>query len=103
MARSVAWPISFNSSLIRCGALGGRTVFPLLGLTVKPPALSLLLWYNLDPTGQPDSRSLHAGCPTVTGHKWILNKWINRDQHWTTHPCHRNKHHQAAFNKWSLL
>merc|ERR1712080_123842 len=74
---------------LRAPSEGGRTVFPQLGLGVKQESLSMLFWYNLDPTGLPDTRSLHGGCPVVAGHKWILNKWINRDPHWDTHPCPR--------------
>ena len=86
---------------LRSAVSGGRTVFPLLGLSVRQEALSLMFWYNLDSTGGPDTRSLHAGCPVVTGHKWILNKWINRNPHWDSHPCGRNRDHQDGFPPWA--
>ena len=55
---------------------GGETEFIDLGLRVKPKTNAALLWYNVLPSGQPDSRTLHAGRPPTSGQKWGLNVWI---------------------------
>jgi hypothetical protein len=55
---------------------GGDTEFPLLGLRIAPARGSLLAFENLDATGQPEPRTLHAGLPVETGVKWICTLWI---------------------------
>lgn len=50
--------------------LGGGTAFPKLNLLVQPIKKSMVLWYNLHPSGNPDKRTLHVGCPVVKGSKW---------------------------------
>jgi prolyl 4-hydroxylase len=56
---------------------GGATVFPLIGLRIKPIKNGAVFWYNLDEYGNRDSRTLHAGCPVLLGSKWLSNKWIS--------------------------
>ena len=55
---------------------GGRTVFPRIGVSVKPIAGSAIFWYNLHDTGEPDRLTLHGACPVLYGTKWgmILEK-----------------------------
>jgi len=55
---------------------GGRTVFPRIGVGVKPIAGSAIFWYNLHDTGEPDRLTLHGACPVLYGTKWVANKWI---------------------------
>ena len=55
---------------------GGRTLFPQLGLSVKPIKGSALYWFNVGPHMNYDSRVIHMGCPVIYGDKWIANKWI---------------------------
>ena len=69
---------------------GGRTVFPLLGLSSAPTAGSALVWHTVDSRGRPQQRMKHLGCPVVTGDKWILNKWVKWHHHMFSHPCHRD-------------
>ncbi|XP_028834437.1 prolyl 4-hydroxylase subunit alpha-1 isoform X2 [Denticeps clupeoides] len=57
--------------------LGGATVFPTIGATLKIQKGSAVLWYNLLYSGEHDVRSLHAGCPVYLGNKWIATKWIH--------------------------
>ena len=66
---------------------GGRTVFPQLGLSIKPIQGSVLFWLNVHPDLRYDSRNLHLGCPTLYGNKWIANKWIKLCAQFETYPC----------------
>ncbi|XP_037944125.1 uncharacterized protein LOC119676931 [Teleopsis dalmanni] len=66
---------------------GGSTAFPFLNVLVKPKKGSLLFWYNLHSSGDPDYRTKHAACPVLKGTKWIANIWLRiRDQIWNR-PC----------------
>jgi len=71
---------------------GGETVFPMSegrelhsridyadcskGITVKPEANKVILFYNLRSDGKQDERSLHGGCDVTKGVKWSANFWI---------------------------
>ncbi|XP_064642565.1 prolyl 4-hydroxylase subunit alpha-2-like [Lineus longissimus] len=67
---------------------GGATVFPIAGARVLPVKGSATLWYNLNRDGDPDVRTLHAGCPVAIGSKWLGNIWF--------------RYNQQAFNKRCL-
>jgi prolyl 4-hydroxylase len=54
---------------------GGATEFPKTGLSIPPQAGALLAWNNMTPDGVPNPNSLHAGCPVISGTKYILTKW----------------------------
>jgi prolyl 4-hydroxylase len=56
---------------------GGSTVFPDLGVAVKPEKGACAVWYNLLRSGEGDFRTIHAGCPVLTGMKWIATKWFH--------------------------
>lgn len=49
---------------------GGSTVFPDIGISVKPEKGAALVWYNLLRNGEGDRRTLHAACPVISGIKW---------------------------------
>ncbi len=66
---------------------GGATVFPALGLGVRPEKGSALFWYNLYRNGDGDSFTLHSGCPVVLGQKWIANKWFRARGQEHSRPC----------------
>ena len=55
---------------------GGFTIFPKLGLFVKPKAGNLLFWMARKSDGMIDQRMHHLGCPVLYGDKWIGTKWI---------------------------
>ena len=75
---------------------GGETIFPLegpdgldrrnqpgfsykscdQGLKVKPRKGAALLFWSINPDGTYDDHSLHGGCPTVKGTKWVATKWL---------------------------
>lgn len=55
---------------------GGETDFPLLGLKFRGAPGDALIFANVDPSGAPDRRTLHAGLPPTSGEKWLLSQWI---------------------------
>lgn len=46
------------------------------GLAYKPKAGDGLLFFSIFPNGTFDRRSLHGGCPVISGEKWVATKWI---------------------------
>jgi hypothetical protein len=58
------------------GFEGGETEFPMLGIKYKGCPGDALFFANLDPTGAPDRRTLHAGLAPTRGEKWLLSQWI---------------------------
>ncbi|TPV61865.1 2OG-Fe(II) oxygenase [Aestuariibacter sp. GS-14] len=64
---------------------GGETAFLRKGLTVNPPAGSVLMFDNVDDDLNVLTASYHAGMPVVKGTKWIMTKWIRAE---TTHYGH---------------
>ena len=67
--------------------VGGFTAFSNMGVAVKPIKGSAVLWYNLDKFGNPDWLTLHGGCPTALGIKWVSNKWIRQGAQIWKKPC----------------
>ncbi|GJP61074.1 hypothetical protein CLOP_g18281 [Closterium sp. NIES-67] len=75
------------------GMMGGETVFPdskdtvekddtwsecgKQGVAAKPLKGDALLFFSLTPSAEPDLKSLHAGCPVISGEKWSATKWIH--------------------------
>ena len=55
---------------------GGFTIFPKIGLFVKPEPGKLLFWILKRTDGSLDDRMFHLGCPVLYGDKWISTKWI---------------------------
>ena len=72
---------------------GGHTVFPQIGVSVKPVHGAALYWINHGPDMTFDSRVLHAGCPVIYGNKWIANKWIKFLAQFRFYPCTTHKKH----------
>jgi prolyl 4-hydroxylase len=58
---------------------GGETAFPELDWRFGGKTGDALLFFNVEPDGKVDPRTLHAGLPPLTGEKWLLSQWI-RDQ-----------------------
>ena len=55
---------------------GGATVFPDLGLKVKPQRGQAVFFSYAEPL--PTSLSLHGGEPVTSGEKWIATKWLRQ-------------------------
>ena len=75
--------------------VGGHTIFPQIGISIKPIKGSALFWFNRGAQDNFDSRVNHFGCPVVYGNKWIINKWIKWFSNFNSYPCHINKHHYS--------
>ena len=57
---------------------GGATVFPDLGLKVKPQRGQAVFFSYAEPL--PTSLSLHGGEPVTSGEKWIATKWLRQHE-----------------------
>lgn len=55
---------------------GGETEFPVIGGRWKGRSGSALFFWNVEPDGTLDRRTLHAGRPVTRGEKWLLSQWI---------------------------
>lgn len=66
---------------------GGATVFPAAGARVTPSKGDASFWYNLLPSGKGDLMTRHAGCPVLSGLKWVCNKWIHERGQEFRKPC----------------
>ncbi|XP_064549963.1 prolyl 4-hydroxylase subunit alpha-2 isoform X1 [Drosophila montana] len=75
---------------------GGGTAFPFLPLLVTPERGSLLFWYNLHRSGDPDYRTKHAACPVLQGSKWIANVWIRLSNQDQVRPCELQRDHEIS-------
>ncbi len=71
---------------------GGATVFPVLNIRVPPVKNGAAFWFNLQPSGDGDPRTEHAGCPVLMGEKWIANKWIWSHGQMFRKPCTNDIH-----------
>ena len=66
---------------------GGRTVFPQIGVSVRPQAGTAVMWMNIRSGGVFDTRVLHMGCPVLRGDKWIANKLVLWTNQMFNYPC----------------
>ena len=81
--------------------VGGGTVFPLLGLRINPVAGDAVFWNNMYSDGRVDYLSVHGGCPTVVGSKWVTNKWIMHYDNFRECPCELQELMPLkTFTKW---
>jgi prolyl 4-hydroxylase len=55
---------------------GGETEFPVIGGRWKGRKGGALFFWNVEPDGTLDRRTLHAGRPVTRGEKWMLSQWI---------------------------
>lgn len=60
---------------------GGETDFPHLGFRFQPRAGRLLMWNNMDRSGRPNMKTLHAGMPVIRGIKHVVTLWF-RENPW---------------------
>jgi prolyl 4-hydroxylase len=66
---------------------GGQTHFPKANVRVTPRTGNLLIWNNLTPMGEPNTFSLHTGCPVEAGIKYVITKWY-RERPWGWYAQH---------------
>ncbi|GFT62807.1 prolyl 4-hydroxylase subunit alpha-1 [Nephila pilipes] len=66
---------------------GGATVFPKIGVQVKPKKGTAAFWYNLRKSGDGDMNTIHAACPVLSGTKWVGNKWLHEKNQEFLRPC----------------
>lgn len=55
---------------------GGETEFPQLQIKHRGHTGGLLTFRNVDASGRPDRRMLHAGLAPTSGEKWLLSQWV---------------------------
>lgn len=55
---------------------GGETEFPELGLRFRGKKGDALYFANVDESGAPDPRTLHAGLAPTQGEKWVFTQFI---------------------------
>ena len=81
--------------------VGGGTAFPLLGLRSNAVSGDALFWINMWSDGKIDHLSVHGGCPTFIGSKWITSKWIMSYDNFRESPCNLEEfQRQNKFLMW---
>lgn len=55
---------------------GGETSFPELHLEHRGATGDALMFSSVDPSGQPDRRTIHAGKAPNRGEKWLFSQWV---------------------------
>lgn len=59
-------------------AEGGSTIFPEIGLEVKPVRGTAVFFSYPDEATQ--FKSLHGGSPVISGEKWVMVKWLRQSE-----------------------
>jgi len=57
---------------------GGETEFMKIDRKVKPEEGSAVLFYDIQPSGEVDKLTIHAGTRPEGGEKWVATKWIHQ-------------------------
>jgi len=78
---------------------GGNTIFPQLGISVKPLVGSALMWINIRSNGLFDTRVFHMGCPVLQGNKWIANKWVLWNDQMLRYLCKKDRTSHYSLNE----
>lgn len=66
---------------------GGSTVFPRLGVHLKPEIGAAAFWYNLYRNGEGIIETVHGACPVLMGEKWVANFWIRERGQFSRRRC----------------
>lgn len=69
---------------------GGSTVFPRLGVHLKPEIGAAAFWYNLYKNGEGIIETVHGACPVLMGEKWVANFWIRERGQFSKRRCSLN-------------
>jgi len=59
------------------GYEGGELDFPRAGFRCKGGVGDAIYFALIDPAGEPDKLSLHAGLPVTKGEKWLFSQWVH--------------------------
>lgn len=70
------WTVFITLNDIPRGA-GGETLFPALGLKIRPKAGTALVWPNCLEDGQADDRVVHEALPPTGVRKYAINCFVN--------------------------
>ncbi len=62
---------------LRTADEGGETDFPLIPLKVSPRVGDAVLFFDLQPDGNLEPLSRHAGLPVTRGSKYVGTKWLH--------------------------
>lgn len=84
--------------------VGGHTAFiwPGHNHLLEADEASAAFWFNVHANGRRDVTTTHAGCPTLKGSKWTLNKWIYMYDQWKSYPCQVRIHEKIPPLKFDL-
>jgi len=61
---------------------GGETFFPSLNIRVPARKGNSVLFWDLSPSNEGDSRAIHGSDPVKQGVKWAMTKWIRENKFW---------------------
>ncbi|TRW98993.1 2OG-Fe(II) oxygenase [Candidatus Methylobacter oryzae] len=59
---------------------GGSTIFPNLGVEVRPRKGAAVFFSDVDEQGKPNPETLHGGAPVITGTKIVATYWQRERQ-----------------------
>ena len=59
---------------------GGETEFPELDLKIVPEPGLLVMWDNMDRSGQPNRATRHAALPVGAGTKYVVTQWYRQGE-----------------------
>jgi len=76
---------------------GGDTHFPEKDIKVNAKAGDAVLFFDMNPSNDPDGDSLHAGLPVIKGVKWAMTKWIREQKTWYW----KDNADAASMQKWN--
>ena len=77
--------------------VGGNTVFPMAGVSMRPVKYSAVLWMNKYGHSNPNQHMRHTGCPVVLGRKIVFTRQYDFYGH-----THKYKYPTQAKEEYSV-
>ena len=77
--------------------MGGRTAFPMAGVSMRPVKYSAILWMNKYGNLESNEDMKHTGCPVALGRKIIFTRQYAIHGH-----THKYKYPTQAEEEYSL-
>ena len=71
--------------------VGGRTVFPHVGVSARPVKGSVVTWFNILSDGSQDKLAFHGGCPVVLGRRTVAATSLFHYDQFKGFPCHKEQ------------